>query len=72
MSTTLPETARQNVRAEAAAAGLSMTKLAAAAGLSRDQMSRRNTGETPWGLDDLVAVGNVLGIDPHALVRPRT
>lgn len=59
---------RENIRAEAARAGLSGKDVARIVGLSAMAIYDRNNGRTAWQLDELQVIALRLGVPPGDLV----
>lgn len=56
------------IRAELARRGLTAYALANAIGMSKQTMSRRMTGATPFDLAEVEAIANFLGLTPTELL----
>lgn len=56
------------VRVELAKRNMSASELARRAGMKQQRLARRMTGGTAFDVDDLVAIADVLGIEPGELV----
>lgn len=59
----------ETVRAQMSAQNLTQQDLAIALGVSQQSVSRRLSGLTEWGIDELVAVADLLGTTPTELLR---
>lgn len=65
---TMAAVVAENVRAEAARRGFSQVALGRALGLGQNQVARRWRGVTPWTLDEVGEVAEVLGVTVQDLV----
>jgi len=68
MSHTLSEVVAATVRAEAARTKTSQAQLAELLGVSQAAVSRRLSGATPFELDELPPVAELLGVPVAALI----
>lgn len=60
-----------NIRAEAARQKISQTRIACALGLSQQLVSNRMNGKTPFTVDELGVVAEILNTTIGDLVTPR-
>lgn len=74
----LSQVVANNMKAEAARAGLTQGRLALALGMSREAVSARSRGVTPWTVDEVERAANLFGLRPAELLvrqqglEPRT
>lgn len=59
------------IRVEMARRMIRQNTVAQALGISQAAMSDRSRGKTPWTLDEVKLVADVLGVDVVELLRPR-
>lgn len=55
-------------KAEASAAGYSVSKLARDAGMNRETLDRWLKGERPMSIPTLFQIAETIGIDPHLII----
>lgn len=70
--TNLTEALTATIRAEMARRRLPLARLAPVLGVSTAGVSRRMTGHTPFTVDELFAIAELLGIDVAELLQPRS
>ena len=70
MSTTHAKSAAANIRAELARRGLTQSDVAPHLGLTRQAVSRRLVGPTPFTLDQLYKIAELVGVPISVLIEP--
>jgi len=68
MTQTLSGAVAANIRAELARQRVSQAQVAERLGLSQAAVSRRLTGQTPFELDEVAAVADLLAVAPSHLL----